>query len=119
MRKNEALPAAVRAYEQAIALAPSHAKTRTELAILLTRLDRYDDALALLEQTVREQPDRAQAHLVLGLLHSREGRYPAAIVAYQRAIAAVPSTGRRGSTSAKPISSKTTIRPPSKPLAAP
>ena len=26
--KNEALPAAVRAYEQAIALAPSHAKTR-------------------------------------------------------------------------------------------
>ena len=88
--KNEALPAAVRAYEQAIALAPSHAKTRTELAILFTRLDRYDDALALLEQTVQEQPDRAQAHMVLGLLHAREGRYPAAIAAYQRAIAAVP-----------------------------
>ena len=91
--KNEALPAAVRTYEQAITLAPSHAKTRTELAILLTRLDRYDDALALLEQTVREHPDRAQAHLVLGLLHAREGRYPAAITAYQRAIAAVPSYG--------------------------
>ena len=91
--KNEALPAAVRAYEQAIALAPSHAKTRTELAILFTRLDRYDDALALLEQTVREQPDRAQAHMVLGLLHAREGRYPAAIAAYQRAIAAVPRYG--------------------------
>ena len=91
--KNEALPAAVRAYEQAIALAPSYAKTRTELAILFTRLDRYDDALALLEQTVREQPDRARAHMVLGLLHAREGRYPAAIAAYQRAVAAVPSYG--------------------------
>ena len=33
--KNEALPAAVRAYEQAIVLAPSHAKTRTELAIFV------------------------------------------------------------------------------------
>ncbi|MXY81953.1 MAG: tetratricopeptide repeat protein [Gemmatimonadetes bacterium] len=91
--KNEALPAAARAYEQAIALAPSHARTRTELAILFTRLDRYDDALALLEQTVREHPDRARAHMVLGLLHAREGRYLAAIAAYQRAIAAVPRYG--------------------------
>ena len=91
--KNEALPAAVRAYEQAMALAPSHAKTRTELAILLTRLNRYEDAFRLLEQTVREQPDRAQANMVLGLLYAREGRYPAAIAAYQRALAAVPSYG--------------------------
>ena len=118
--KNEALPAAVRAYEQAIALAPSHAKTRTELAILFTRLDRYDDALALLEQTVREQPDRAQAHMVLGLLHAREGRYLDAIAAYQRAIAAVPNYGEAWFNLGEAyLRAKTTMRPLGKPLVVP
>ena len=76
--------------------------------------------LALLEQTVQEQPDRAQAHLVLGLLHAREGRYPAAIAAYQRAIAAVPSYGEAWFNLGEAhTSSKTTMRPLSKPLVAP
>ena len=86
--------AAVRAYEQAIALVPSHAKTRTELAILFTRIDRYDDALSPARTDGTGAPPIApKAQMVLGLLHAREGRYPAAIAAYQRAIAAVPNYG--------------------------
>ena len=39
---DEQLPEAVRAYERAISLRTDYAKARTELAILLIRLDRHD-----------------------------------------------------------------------------
>ena len=52
--KNDKLPASISAYEQAIQLQPDFAKARTELAIIFTRLDRYDDAFAMLEKAVQD-----------------------------------------------------------------
>ncbi len=87
---NQELPAAVRVYEQAIDRQADFAKARTELAVLLTRLDRPADALEQLERAVRDRPDYAWAHMVLGLMRFRQGDYEAAIAAQRRAIAAVP-----------------------------
>ncbi len=87
---NQELPAAVRVYEQAIEMQTDFAKARTELAVLLTRLDRPAEALEQLERAVRDRPDYAWAHMVLGLMRFRQGDYEAAIAAQRRALAAVP-----------------------------
>ena len=87
---NQELPEAVRVFEQAIALRSDFSKARTELALLLTRLDRPEDARAQLNQAIRDRPDYAWAHMVLGLIHFRQGSYDEAIVSHERAIAAVP-----------------------------
>ena len=87
---NQELPEAVRVYKQAIAMRPDFSKARTELALLLTRLDRPEDARVQLDQAIRDRPDYAWAHMVLGLIHFRKGSYDEAIASHERAIAAVP-----------------------------
>lgn len=87
---NQELPEAVRVYEQAIALRPGFSKARTELALLLVRLDRPEDARAQLNRAILDRPDYAWAHMTLGLIHFRQGAYDAAIASHEQAIAAVP-----------------------------
>ena len=87
---NQELPEAVRVYKQAISLRSDFSKARTELALLLTRLDRPEDARAQLNQAIRDRPDYAWAHMVLGLIHFRQGSYDEAIASHERAIASVP-----------------------------
>ena len=51
--RDSKLTEALEAYQQAIALQPDYTKARTELAIVLTRLNRHAEALALLEEGPR------------------------------------------------------------------
>jgi|GEM_PF-578035 len=87
---NQELPEAVRVYEKAITLSPGFSKARTELALLLTRLDRPEDARVQLDLAIRSRPDYAWAHMVLGLIHFRQGSFDEAIASHKQAIAAVP-----------------------------
>jgi tetratricopeptide repeat protein len=59
-------------------------------AITLTRLQRYDKALAAFETLLARQPDHISALNDCGGLHMRLGRPEAAIVCYDRALAVAP-----------------------------
>ncbi len=64
-------------------------------AVLLDRLDRLDEATALLRQLTAAYPDRPQAPARLGDLLRGRSRFPEAAAAYDEALARVPQPGPR------------------------
>lgn len=69
---------------------PDHAGVWANLGIVLSHLEREQDAVQALEQAILLNPDLAAAHNELGILHRRAGRLAQAKQAYSNALAADP-----------------------------
>ena len=81
--------AAMRTLGRVIALRRDHALAHYNLALLLKRVDRIDDAVASAGRAVALAP-RAEAHLALGTLYFQHGALDRAAAALDAAIAADP-----------------------------
>lgn len=77
---------------RAIEVVPSHASTYSNLAIVLLRLGRLQDALLRSEQGLRLNPDNAGAHNNHGLILHNLGRSQEALLAYQHASRCDPNS---------------------------
>ena len=60
-------------FNEAIRLRPDYLGARQLLALLLTRQQRYSEAIAQLEQVLEVVPDDPYPHLFLGMLNERAG----------------------------------------------
>ena len=76
----------MRAYPRAAAL-------HNNLAVVLERRGRYEEAAAAAERAVTEDPAQAPAHKNAGDLHYRAGRYDEALECYLRAVRLDPNLG--------------------------
>lgn len=69
---------------------PDHAGVWANLGIVLSHLEREQEAVQALEQAITLNPDLAAAHNELGILHRRAGRLSQAETAYRNALEADP-----------------------------
>ncbi|GJQ25573.1 MAG: hypothetical protein HBSAPP02_06050 [Phycisphaerae bacterium] len=67
--------AAVRAYEQTLALKPGHIKAHTNLGLVLSREGRLDEAAAHHRAVISAQPDLALARINLALVFFRQQKW--------------------------------------------
>jgi tetratricopeptide (TPR) repeat protein len=81
--------AAMRALREVIARRPDHALAHYNLALLLKRVDRIDDAIAAAERAAAIDR-RSEAHLALGTLYFQRGDLERAATSLDAAIAANP-----------------------------
>lgn len=82
-RHNDALASA----ELAQALSPLSPMIKTELATVLWRLGRYDDARRALQRALEIDPHFSRAHIELGIMAKRNGDISGAVAAAERAVA--------------------------------
>ena len=75
----------------AIALAPTDALARHELASVYLDEGEWTRAISMLKEVVRLEPTRAEAHLDLGIAYAQKGFYSEAERAYEAARALVPN----------------------------
>lgn len=66
-------------------------RARDHLALALTELARFDEAIAVAETGIAHTPERSDAYLILGIVLERADRLDDAIAAFRRAIALQPS----------------------------
>jgi predicted O-linked N-acetylglucosamine transferase (SPINDLY family) len=83
------LAGAERLYRQVLAVDPGHARTLTNLGVVVARRDPAE-AERLYATAIAADPDRADAHYNLGNLLRRQGRTAEAAAAYRRAVALDP-----------------------------
>lgn len=83
--------AAEKAYRQAIAEDPSSVTARENLAVVLARDGRLDEAIQTLQDAIALEPKRVSLHFTLGSLYTRQGKGDAAIAALQEAVALDPA----------------------------
>jgi len=76
--------AAEAALERAVALDPSSAELRAELAGFFARQNRAGDAVAAAERAVSLDADSEEGHRILGLVHAPKLRQPGALVSSAR-----------------------------------
>jgi tetratricopeptide (TPR) repeat protein len=81
------IDASMAALRQVIAARPDHALAHYNLALLLKRVDRLEDAVAAAERAARIDP-RPEAHLLLGTLHVQRGDPGRALAAFDAAVRA-------------------------------
>jgi tetratricopeptide (TPR) repeat protein len=81
--------AALEALRRALARAPGHALARYNLALLLKRVDRLDEAIAELTRVIASEP-RPEAYYALGMARWHSGDGARATDAFQAAIALEP-----------------------------
>ncbi len=81
--------AALDTYTRVLALAPHHTLARYNLALVLKRVDRLDEAIAELRRVIASEP-RPEAHYALGTAWWHRGDAARATAALQAAIAAEP-----------------------------
>jgi tetratricopeptide (TPR) repeat protein len=79
--------------EDGIRVHPRAAPLHNNLAVVLERRGRYEDAAAAVERAITEDAALAPAHKNAGDLHYRAGRYEEAMECYQRAVRADPNLG--------------------------
>ena len=77
---------AIRSFRRTIALAPDHALARYNLALVLKRMDRPDEAADELRRAIAIAP-RAEAHYQLGVIAWHQHRLEEAAAAFRSAIA--------------------------------
>ena len=82
---------AVRSYEKALALDPNFLKARTDYAMLLARLNRFDDARAQVQTILDKNPDSAPAYATLGDVAFETGHVRQAGEAYRKSTELDPS----------------------------
>ncbi len=85
---------AIVAYENAAALAPEEADAHVNLAGLLLRERRIDEAARHAEQAIRINPGLGEAYMNLGLARQIQGRATEAMAVYQRGLKAAEMAGR-------------------------
>jgi tetratricopeptide (TPR) repeat protein len=83
--------AAMAAFRQVLARRPADALAHYNLALLLKRVDRLDEAVGAAERSV-ELDARPEALLALGTLHAQRGDLDRAATAFIRATAAQPAS---------------------------
>jgi tetratricopeptide (TPR) repeat protein len=74
---------------QVLAAQPDHALAQHNLALLLKRMDRTEEAIDAARRAIAIQP-RAEAHLVLGGLYAQQEAFGPAVSALEAAVAADP-----------------------------
>ena len=74
------------AYRASLALVPGRASTLNNLGVVLTVLQRDDEALPLLQQSLAVEPGDATSWVVLGQCQARLGQLPEALVSADRAL---------------------------------
>ncbi len=79
------LPAASRALERAVALAPDHGEAWFKVSLVRQDLRDPDGAAAALERLLAVQPERADAWVNLGIVRQDAGRVDDALRAYGHA----------------------------------
>lgn len=85
------LAAAEKAFRQAVAEDPGNVTALENLGVVLTRLDRLDEAVATIQQAITLEPDRVSLHFSLGSIYARQGKGAEAIASLQRAVALDPA----------------------------
>ena len=81
--------AAMATLRQVIVRRPDHALAHYNLALLLKRIDRVDDAIAAAERAVALDP-RPEARLALGTLHAQRGDLDRAVAVLDAAVSDQP-----------------------------
>jgi len=84
---------ALNVLNEGVSAHPRSAPLLNNLAAVLERRGRVDDARAMAERGVLEDATLAQLHKNLGDLHYRTGRYDEALESYLRATRAAPDLG--------------------------
>jgi tetratricopeptide (TPR) repeat protein len=85
---------AEREYRTALRLDPGFQPARVNLATLLNRLQRNEEALALLHEALERAPEDGEIHYSLGLLLAEEGQLDAAELQLGKAAALLPGRAR-------------------------
>lgn len=86
------LAGAVECWGRVTDLLPQDGETRFQLGLVLTRLDRPDEAIEQFETALRLEPDSVPALNGLGLALARKGQYREAIREYGRALKLMPDS---------------------------
>ena len=81
--------AAIESFRRVLQLAPGHALARYNLALVLRRADRLQEALDALDRVLAIEP-RAEAHYTIGVIYLHQGELDRAASALGAAIAAEP-----------------------------
>jgi tetratricopeptide (TPR) repeat protein len=84
------LDAAVKCYEQALAIKPDYAEAHSNLGNTLQELGQLDAAVKCYEQALVLKPNYAEAHSNLGLALYDLGQLDAAVKCYEQALAIKP-----------------------------
>jgi tetratricopeptide (TPR) repeat protein len=86
-------PRAEALLREGVQLHPHAAVLRSNLAAVLERQGRFDQAAEAADQAVMDDPQLPQVHKVVGDLHYRAGRLDEALDAYLRALKVAPELG--------------------------
>jgi tetratricopeptide (TPR) repeat protein len=81
-------------FEKATRLRSSYGPYQYDYALMLVRLDRFDDAQAAVEAGLKADPNLPAAHELLGSLLSRKSQMAEATREYQRAVELQPDFSR-------------------------
>ena len=81
--------AAIRTFRKALELAPKHTLARYNLALVLRRADRLDEALHELQQSIATEP-RAEAYYTMGVIYWHRGELDRAVQALRSAVKLKP-----------------------------
>jgi tetratricopeptide (TPR) repeat protein len=81
-------------FEKATQLRGSYGPYQYDYALMLVRLDRFDDAQAAVEAGLKADPNLPAAHELLGSLLSRKSQMGDATREYRRAVELQPDFGR-------------------------
>jgi tetratricopeptide (TPR) repeat protein len=84
------LDAAVRSYEQALAIKPDYAEAHYNLGFTLKELGQLEVAVKSFEQALAIKPDYAEAHYNLGNTLKELGQLEAAVKSHEKALAIKP-----------------------------
>jgi len=82
--------AAIRTFRKALELAPTHTLARYNLALVLRRADRLDEALQELQQSTAIDP-RAEAFYAMGVIYWHQGHLDRALKALRSAVNLKPN----------------------------
>jgi tetratricopeptide (TPR) repeat protein len=82
---------ALASFRRVLELAPRHVLARYNLALVLKRADRLNDAVAELKRAIEIEP-RADAHYLLGVIAWQQGDLDRAVDALRAAVAIDPSS---------------------------
>ncbi|WP_339832039.1 tetratricopeptide repeat protein [uncultured Parvibaculum sp.] len=78
---------AIAAYSRIDRKSPLYMNARIQTAMLLNRLEREGEAIAVLRRLAREKPDSIEPVVAIGDIHRAKENYAAAATEYKRAIA--------------------------------
>jgi len=80
------LEAAVKCYEQALAIKPDYAEAHSNLGVTLQELGQMEKAVKCYEQALTIKPDYAEAHSNLGVILQELGQLEKAVKCYEQAL---------------------------------